>query len=67
MSKFMLSLDKEVFGELERLAKERGIAVQELLRAVVIPEWIRAAGVQRKVHPPHSSARTLPTSSRRGG
>jgi hypothetical protein len=37
----MLALDEKVFGELDRLARTRNISIQELLRAVVVPEWIR--------------------------
>ncbi len=40
-AKFMQSLNPDVYAELDRLAKERGISVQELVRAVVVPEWIR--------------------------
>jgi hypothetical protein len=40
-SKFMQSLDPAVFAELEKLARERGVSVQELVRAVVVPEWMR--------------------------
>lgn len=37
----MVALDERVFGELDRVAKTRNISVQELLRAIVVPEWIR--------------------------
>jgi hypothetical protein len=40
-AKFMQSLNQNVFEQLERMAKERGITVQELVRAVVVPEWMR--------------------------
>ena len=40
--KFMQSLDKNVHAELKRMAKERGITVQEFLRAVVVPDWLHA-------------------------
>lgn len=43
--KFLQSLDPKIFKHLEKIAKPRGISVQELLRAVVVPEWIS------KVHP----------------
>ncbi len=39
--KFIQSLEPVVHAELERIAEERGISLQELIRAVVIPEWIR--------------------------
>ena len=41
MHKFMIALDERVFGELDRRARTRNISVQELLRAIVVPEWIR--------------------------
>jgi len=41
MPKFMQSLDDEVFATLQKIAKERGIKVQELIRAVIIPDWLR--------------------------
>ncbi len=37
--KFMQTLEDHDYRELERFAKGRGITVQELIRAVVIPEW----------------------------
>src|SRR5438552_18435754 len=40
-SKFMQSLDSQVYIELSRLAKEKGVSVQELIRALIIPDWIR--------------------------
>ena len=40
-SKFMQSLDSHVYAELGRLAKEKGVSVQELIRARIIPDWIR--------------------------
>jgi len=41
LHKFMVALDERVFGELDKRAKTRNISVQELLRAIVVPEWIR--------------------------
>ena len=39
--KYMQTLEAKVFSELRRLAKERGVNVQELVRAVIIPDWMR--------------------------
>jgi len=41
----MVAFDKEVFRELNRDAKSRNISLQALLRAAVIPEWIRSGNV----------------------
>jgi hypothetical protein len=41
MHKFMVALDEMVFGQLDRHARTRNISVQELLRATVVPDWIR--------------------------
>jgi len=37
----MVALDERVFSELSRAAESRNITVQELLRAIVVPEWMR--------------------------
>lgn len=37
----MQSVDAKVYAELKRIAKERGITVQEFMRAVVVPDWMR--------------------------
>jgi len=42
MSKFMQSLDIEVYSRLEAIAKDRSISIQELMRAVVVPEWLKS-------------------------
>ena len=41
MAKFMLSLRDENYRILTGAAIDRGISVQELLRAVIIPDWVR--------------------------
>ena len=41
-TKFMLSLRDENFRMLIALAKARDISIQELIRAVIIPEWTKA-------------------------
>jgi len=39
-SRFIQSLDADAFSKLSRLAQERGITTQELIRAVIIPDWM---------------------------
>ena len=41
MAKFMLSLRDESFKLLVSEAEERGILIQELIRAVIIPDWVK--------------------------
>ena len=35
----MLVLEETVYEKLEKAAKKRGIGIQELIRAVIVPEW----------------------------
>jgi hypothetical protein len=46
--KFMQSVDKNVYNELTALAKARGVSVQELLRAVIIADWMRSNGMHSR-------------------
>ena len=39
--KFMQTIGEDMFNELERISREKGIRVQTLLRAVIIPEWVQ--------------------------
>jgi hypothetical protein len=41
LKKFVMSLRNENFDHLTSIAGARGISVQELLRAVIIPEWTK--------------------------
>ena len=41
MTKFMMSLRDENYRVLTGAAIDRGISVQELLRAVIIPDWVK--------------------------
>ncbi len=43
--KFMQTIGDEMFKELEEIADEKGIRVQTLLRAVIIPEWVQKEGL----------------------
>jgi len=45
----MQTLDDLIYRELEKIAKRRGITIQELIRAVIVPEWINGLnGVEGK-------------------
>jgi hypothetical protein len=37
----MQSFEESAFRRLERIANERGVTLQELMRAVIIPEWLK--------------------------
>jgi len=37
--KFMLTLRDSVYGELVKAASQRGVNIQGLIRAVIVPEW----------------------------
>ena len=39
--KFMISMREKAFAVISSEAKDRGVTVQELLRAVIVPEWAR--------------------------
>ena len=41
MPKFMQTLDEEIYNRLQEIANERGITIQELIRAVIIPDWLK--------------------------
>ena len=38
--KLLQTIDDAIYSRLEKLAKKRGITVQELIRAVIIPSWL---------------------------
>jgi hypothetical protein len=41
MAKLMVSIRDESYRLLSFEARERGITIQELIRAVIVPEWVR--------------------------
>ena len=43
MPKFMQSLSEETHKKLEEIARQKGINIQELIRAVIVPEWLEKA------------------------
>ena len=50
--KFMQTIGEEMFNELEKISKEKGIGVQTLLRAVIIPEWVNVHKLSRTERDP---------------
>jgi len=57
MAKLMVSIRDESYRLLSFEARERGITLQELIRAVIVPEWVRGtnmAAITRDYNPLHS-------------
>ena len=51
MVKLMVSIGDENFRLLTIEARDRGITIQELIRAVILPDWIRVAiGAPNRIH-----------------
>lgn len=76
--KFMQVLDRTIFLRLKDFSKSRGVTVQELIRVLVIPEWMRQFEEESKrtatlrrhrrvraVHSPATQIVKARTSSRR--
>jgi len=47
--KFMQTLDDHVYMELGKFAEQRGVTIQGLIRAVIVPEWISSQGDRRRL------------------
>ena len=64
-TKFMQSLDPQVYAELRKIAKDRGITMQELIRAVIVPDWMTkdetkaASGSPRRSRTARSASKRL--------
>jgi len=43
MKKFLQSIDDNIFKQLKKEGDKRGIKVQELIRSVIIPDWLSKA------------------------
>src|SRR6266571_1200513 len=59
--KFMQTIGEHMFNELERISREKGIRVQTLLRAVIIPEWVERQILSRN---PERNPREIQTAFR---
>src|ERR1700745_525010 len=42
--KFVQALDSRIYSELSQFSKKKGISVQQLIRAIIIPEWMIEQG-----------------------
>lgn len=47
MAKLMIAIGDENYRLLSLEARMRGITVQELLRAVIVPDWVRFSNIPR--------------------
>jgi hypothetical protein len=63
--KFMQTIGDEMFIELEKIADEKGIRIQTLLRAVVIPEWVQREGLSMDPRSNSTGAQTSYREKRR--
>ena len=53
----MQSLDPQIYAQLRKMAKDRGITMQELIRAVIVPDWMKRAGSSRPGSSPSKAGR----------
>ena len=44
MAKFMQTLETKVYNKLDQKAKDKGITIQELIRAIVVPQYLEKEG-----------------------
>jgi hypothetical protein len=58
MAKVMISIRDENFRLMSLEARDRGITIQELIRAVIIPEWFRATNMVGSRQGPNPIATT---------
>ncbi len=57
----MVAFGQQTFDLLDGEAKERGVTVQELLRAVIIPDWFRThSELLTKITMPEARSRIEP-------
>jgi hypothetical protein len=68
MAKFIMSIGDNAYDILSNEAKNRDVTVQQLLRAVVVPDWIKQNGqppMETRSHPIQSSIYGAASSSSR--
>jgi hypothetical protein len=44
MAKILQTYDDKIFKLLEEDANKRGVSVQELVRSVIVPDWLKKEG-----------------------
>jgi hypothetical protein len=45
VAKILQTYNDDIFKILEEQAKKRGVTVQELVRSVIVPDWLRREGL----------------------
>lgn len=45
MAKILQTYDDKIFKLLEEDANKRGVSVQELVRSVIVPDWLKKEGL----------------------
>lgn len=70
MAKFILSVGDGTFEIIASEAKKRDVTVQQLLRAVIVPEWVREnvevnpGSIQPREVTPHLMSQSIHTGQR---
>ncbi len=49
VAKFLQSIGDNIYKTLETEAEKREISVQELIRCVIVPDWLEKQGLTKKV------------------
>lgn len=47
VTKILQTFNEEIFEILELESNKRGIKVQELIRTVIVPEWLKKEGLRK--------------------
>jgi hypothetical protein len=46
MAKILQTYNDDIFKILEAEAEKRGVSVQELVRSVIVPDWLKKEGLR---------------------
>jgi hypothetical protein len=46
MAKILQTYNDDIFKILEDEAEKRGVSVQELVRSVIVPDWLKKEGLR---------------------
>jgi hypothetical protein len=51
LQKFVVTMDDDVFNDLQQLARRRKISTYELFRVIIFPDWIEQIAVEEAERP----------------